>query len=364
MFCRKCGTELKDEWQVCPNCGEPVNKTTDSDTKSEETVEPTSKKPLYKDMRVWIVVAVAICLVLVGVILGRGSGKEDAKKSSKKTEQVKNTGQTNETEENSDPTEISGDLYTDVENQLLYANDQGQITDKEGNVLDVYSNIGVEDSCLYDKSDDTISEGLFVDDNGMVYYEQPEETEFDDRPEIEKLRDKADPNQCATEIEESSVVGCTEFSDDGDYFDEAILGTWINEDGTPKATFFPAGLCTRLSNEGIITTLEDYKFIDGVTYTFDDIKRDLNPAGRPNNKNSYGMILTNIEKDTDSDGKIMIRGFEPCCMEIVVVHGDFKGVLNGDDLLIFTAFRGLAEDDTVNFEGGAAYVINDRLAAQ
>ena len=79
MFCRKCGTELKDEWQVCPNCGEPVNKTVDSE-KPEEKVEPTSKKPLYKDMRVWIVVAVAICLVLVGVILGRGSGKEDTKK--------------------------------------------------------------------------------------------------------------------------------------------------------------------------------------------------------------------------------------------------------------------------------------------
>lgn len=26
MFCRKCGTELKDEWQVCPKCGEPVPK--------------------------------------------------------------------------------------------------------------------------------------------------------------------------------------------------------------------------------------------------------------------------------------------------------------------------------------------------
>lgn len=24
MFCKKCGTELKDEWKVCPNCGEPV----------------------------------------------------------------------------------------------------------------------------------------------------------------------------------------------------------------------------------------------------------------------------------------------------------------------------------------------------
>ena len=41
MFCRKCGTELKDEWQVCPNCGEPVNKTVDSE--NQRKVEPTSK---------------------------------------------------------------------------------------------------------------------------------------------------------------------------------------------------------------------------------------------------------------------------------------------------------------------------------
>lgn len=363
MFCRKCGTELKDEWQVCPNCGEPVNKTTDSDTKSEETVEPTSKKPLYKDMRVWIVVAVAICLVLVGVILGRGSGKEDTKKSSKKTEQAKNTEQTNETEENNDPTEISGDLYTDVENQLLYANDQGQITDKEGNVLDVYSNIGVEDSCLYDKSDDTISEGLFVDDNGMVYYEQPEEAEFDDRPEIEKLRDKADPNQCETGIEDLGL-GVTGFKDDGDYFDEVVLGAWFNEDGSPKADVLPSGVCSYLQNSDMSVSLSNYKFIDGVTYTFDDIRRDRNPQGRSDLKNIYCMILRNVQKDTGSDGKIMLRGIEPCTCTEVIVHGTFNGVINGDDLLVFTAFRGLAEDDAVNFEDGAAYVINDRLAFQ
>ena len=267
MFCRKCGTELKDEWQVCPNCGEPVNKTVDSE-KPEEKVEPTSKKPLYKDMRVWIVVAVAICLVLVGVILGRGSGKEDTKKSSKKTEQAKNTGQTNEAEENNDPTEISGDLYTDVENQLLYANDQGQITDKEGNVLDVYSNISVSDESLFDTDEDIILEGLFVDDNGMVYYEQPEETEFDDRPEIEKLRDKADPNKCDNDIMPAGDI--TRMGDDGDYFDEIILGTWYNEDGTPKADIFPQGLCDALS-DNMSVSLSSFHFLDGVNYSIDKV---------------------------------------------------------------------------------------------
>ena len=35
MFCRKCGTELKDEWQVCPNCGEPVPKDNEENTENE-----------------------------------------------------------------------------------------------------------------------------------------------------------------------------------------------------------------------------------------------------------------------------------------------------------------------------------------
>ena len=24
MFCEKCGSELQDDWKICPNCGEPV----------------------------------------------------------------------------------------------------------------------------------------------------------------------------------------------------------------------------------------------------------------------------------------------------------------------------------------------------
>ena len=357
MFCRKCGTELKDEWQVCPNCGEPVNKTVDSE-KPDEKVEPTSKKPLYKDMRVWIVVAVAICLVLVGVILGRGSGKEDTKKSSKKTEQAKNTGQTNEAEENNDPTEISGDLYTDVENQLLYANDQGQITDKEGNVLDVYSNISVSDESLFDTDEDIILEGLFVDDNGMVYYEQPEETEFDDRPEIEKLRDKADPNKCDNDIMPAGDI--TRMGDDGDYFDEIILVTWYNEDGTPKADIFPQGLCDALS-DNMSVSLSSFHFLDGVNYSIDTLKRDTNPKGWNVLQDTYGIIMTDVKKDKNSKGNIILYGFDPCSNEYVVLNGKFEGVLNGDDLLVITKFGGLAEDDTVNFEGGAVYVINDRL---
>ena len=50
-----------------------------------------------------------------------------------------------------------------------------------------------------------------------------------------------------------------------------------------------------------------------------------------------------------------------CSNEFVVLHGDFKGVINEDDLLVFTKFKGLAEDDTVNFTGGYVQIKNGRL---
>lgn len=34
-------------------------------------------------------------------------------------------------------------MHTDVENKLLYVNDDGRVTDKKGNVLDDYSYVGV-----------------------------------------------------------------------------------------------------------------------------------------------------------------------------------------------------------------------------
>ena len=39
MFCEKCGRELKDEWKVCPKCGEPVIKSDNEEKNIKETVE-------------------------------------------------------------------------------------------------------------------------------------------------------------------------------------------------------------------------------------------------------------------------------------------------------------------------------------
>lgn len=368
MFCKKCGTELKDEWKVCPNCGEPVESMDNNTEEAKSAEEINTQKPKHKNKVIGIV-AIVIVLGLVGISIGigRGQSKSNNKSTSTTTkEDNKSTKKNNKTKEEKSDTEITGDMHTDVENKLLYVNDDGQVTDKKGNVLDDYSYVGVvydvegDEKPLCDNDSDTIIEGMYVNADGLICYEKPAESEIDDRPEIEILKDKADPNQCETGTEDLGL-GVTKFLDDGDYFDEVVLGAWYNEDGTPKADVLPDGITNYLQNCNMSVSMSDYRFIDGVTYTFDDIKRDRNPQGRSDLKNIYCMILMNIEKDKGSDGKLMIRGFEPCCGEEVIVHGDFKGVLNGDDLLIFTAFRGLAEDDAINFEDGAAFVINDRF---
>ena len=55
MFCTKCGVEINEELNKCPNCGNLVkNVINDKKSKAKKT-----KKPIYKRVWFWIIV---ICL--------------------------------------------------------------------------------------------------------------------------------------------------------------------------------------------------------------------------------------------------------------------------------------------------------------
>ncbi|MCI5558015.1 MAG: YARHG domain-containing protein [Dorea formicigenerans] len=107
MFCRKCGTELKDEWQVCPKCGEPVPKDNEeniteqsrevlTDNKAENTEHfgDSATQSTYvsnnKKNNNGIIIGVVVALIVIGVavffLLGKKDKKVDVPKEDKKTE--------------------------------------------------------------------------------------------------------------------------------------------------------------------------------------------------------------------------------------------------------------------------------------
>lgn len=193
---------------------------------------------------------------------------------------------------------------------------------------------------------------------------EPEETDIfvndNVNPRLKELRSKADISRCTTDFytEETEWNDSTQriMEDDGNYFDEIVLGAWFDEYGNPKAERLPNGLqdvCLEYNlrhDIGVTDHISNFHFINSEDYTMDMLKRSEVQNG--NYVDLYAFVLPNITKrDTD-----LIEGFEYTSSCVVVVHHNFSAILNGDNLLVIAKFTGLASDDTPNFE--AVYVEN------
>lgn len=141
-----------------------------------------------------------------------------------------------------------------------------------------------------------------------------------------------------------------EMEDDGSYFDEVVLGAWFNSDGTPVADYPPK----KLWKANYMFNLARFYFLDGETNSLDALKR-----GNPSDMNTYALVLTNIQKGS-SFGDGYFQGWDYISKEPVIVHGNFNGLMNGDNVLVFATYNGLASDDTPNFKGFHVEVINAR----
>ena len=80
-------------------------------------------------------------------------------------------------EEIQESVNLSYDLFKDAENNLLYSNGQGQITDTNGNVITEYLGYSITDNgYIYDKEGDHCLEGIMVDEEGKLFIFVPGET--------------------------------------------------------------------------------------------------------------------------------------------------------------------------------------------
>lgn len=241
--------------------------------------------------------------------------------------------------------EITGELGLDVQNELLYSNEDGQITDKDGNIIDAYGNIHVlPNGALTD--DIIIYESYFAGAGGKIVQDIPEAVAYGDDYNF------VDTPQYFEENITTSVTtnedGETQLDDDGSYFDEVVSKAWFDDYGNPIADLPPQSI----KHRGGINywRLNEFYYIDGVSYSIDDVKR------APSNQNellkpTYAMLLSDIQK-IDNGLEIYLVGTEYFSQASVVLHGGFgnMNILNGDDILAFCMYNGLAADDTPNFD--------------
>lgn len=279
--------------------------------------------------------------------------------SDKKAEEI---GQKTETVESDTDMKISGDLSVDVENGLLYSTKDGKIADKDGNNLSEYDYITILDN-EYLSDGESVLEGYMVEKDGKIVLWKAEEVDYSNKKSpLEELKEKASETGCTIEVitdenwdDENFPELATSMADDGNYFDEVVLGAWFDENGLPIAGGLPHKLSLAVGSGNGSGLLEHFYFINGENFSMDTLKRTST-----NQRATYAMVVVNITKYEDEYGEIYFEGFDYISSTTVVVHGNFSGILNGDDLLVFAEYTGLASDDTPNFIGKYIENINSR----
>lgn len=131
---------------------------------------------------------------------------------------------------------------------------------------------------------------------------------------------------------------------DGDVLDELLSDAWYDEFGTPLAEELPKAIGSTYPWQSVLAKkLENFQFIKG---NLDYIKR----SKKPSENYSYAVLIQNVQKRDNGLGEIIYQGTEYFSKEPVIFKGNFTGVLNGDDLIMFGIYTGLASDDTINFQ--------------
>ena len=273
--------------------------------------------------------------------------------------------------------EIGKDFDADVEAGLLWINNQGQVTDKDGNIIDAYSYIiAIDDKTLTSEGD--IMTGYTMSDDMQIivdeeYLSMVESDSVGDNSYADILLSIADPSvkgRQMTVSEEKQAGGgsniYTRIADDrSEYHSDIIYGNWWVDhqiNGTPIAYYVPENLHGKLARSGLSTyagyesnpsvTLDDFKFIDQDTCTVDSIKRS-----DPDDFGTYAFYLENCQKQTDESGNMYFTGYIDA--DYVAVYGGFDNILNGDNVFMYADYVGLSTNDVPIFVGAYAEFVEE-----
>lgn len=311
---------------------------------------------------------VSLLVVTVMVLSLVACGNEKHNNSSSEETKV--------TEEKSDE-KIGEDFHADVEAGLLWIDEQGRVTDKDGNVIDAYSYITANDRKTLISDGDIMAGYTMTDDMQIIideeYISMTEEDSVGDTDYSYTLLSIADPSvkgRQMTVSEEKQAGGgsniYTRIVDDrSEYHSDIIYGNWWVDhqiNGTPIAYYVPENLHGKLARSGLSTyagyesnpsvTLDDFKLIDQDTCTVDSIKRS-----DPDDFGTYAFYLENCQKQTDESGNIYFTGYIDA--NYVAVYGGFDNILNGDNVFMYADYVGLSTNDVPIFVGAYAEFVEE-----
>ena len=271
--------------------------------------------------------------------------------------------------------EIGQDFNADVEAGLLWIDDQGRVTDKDGNVIEAYNYITAYSGKTL-MSENSIMTGYTMTDDMQIIIDQEyiaytEENSATVSTYIDTLRNTVANSavEGVTAAISEPVYGIddnqTRIIDSSDYHSDIIFGNWWENhqiNGTPIADLLPQQISTAVVNSSYSNSsyvefsasinLNKFKFIDEDTCTVDSVKRMDST-----DMTLYGFYLQNCQKNTNAAGNRYFTGYIDA--NYVAVYGDFDKILNGDNVFMFADFVGLSDNDIPIFIGAYAEIITE-----
>ena len=311
-------------------------------------------------------IATIVIISMMAITAGCGSKEEETSEKGEQTELSEDEGQA-----------IGKDFKADVEAGLLWINDQGRVTDKDGNVIDAYSYITANDRKSLLSDGDIMAGYTMTDDMQIIiddaYISMTEDDASGATGYARTLLSIADPSVKGREMtvtEEEQAGGGSEIytriaDDKEEYHSDIIYGNWWEDhqiNGTPIAHYIPQSLHSELAYSGLSTyggyecntsvTLDNFKFIDQDTCTVESVKRT-----DPDDFGTYAFYLQNCQKQTDDNGNMYFTGYIDT--DYVAVYAGFDNILNGDDVFMYADYAGLSVNDIPIFVGAYAEFVEE-----